>query len=47
MNVNQATVFDNRARNNPGADLNCDGKGTNTITANACETSTPAGLCGR
>jgi parallel beta-helix repeat protein len=46
-NVNKATVFDNRARSNSGTDLNWDGKGENSITANACETSTPAGACGK
>jgi parallel beta-helix repeat protein/probable HAF family extracellular repeat protein len=47
VNVNKATVFDNRARSNPGTDLNWDGKGENSISANACETSTPAGVCAR
>ena len=45
MNVNKAVVFDNRARNNTGADLNWDGKGENRIESNACESSTPAGAC--
>jgi parallel beta-helix repeat protein/probable HAF family extracellular repeat protein len=47
VNVSKATVFDNRARSNPGTDLNWDGKGENTITANACDTSAPAGVCAR
>jgi len=46
-NLLKATVFDNRARSNTGTDLNWDGKGENTITANACETSVPAGTCAR
>jgi parallel beta-helix repeat protein len=41
------TVFDNRARANSGVDLNWDGTGTNVFEANACDTSTPAGACGR
>jgi parallel beta-helix repeat protein len=43
----KATVFDNRARNNTGMDLNWDGKGDNRLEANACATSVPAGVCGR
>jgi parallel beta-helix repeat protein len=46
-NLLKATVFDNRARNNTGMDLNWDGKGDNRVEANACETSVPAGACGR
>ncbi len=46
-NSDRVTVFDNRARNNSGVDLNWDGKGTNVFEANACDTSTPAGACGR
>jgi parallel beta-helix repeat protein len=46
-NLLKATVFDNRARNNTGMDLNWDGKGDNRVEANACETSVPAGTCGR
>ena len=46
-NSDKVTVFDNRARNNSGVDLNWDGKGTNVFEANACDTSTPAGACGR
>jgi len=45
VNVNKATVFDNRLRNNTGADLNWDGKGENKIESNACVTSSPAGAC--
>jgi parallel beta-helix repeat protein len=47
VNVNKATVFDNRARNNSGVDLSWDGKGENKLDANACEKSTPAGACAR
>ncbi|MBI3684557.1 MAG: right-handed parallel beta-helix repeat-containing protein [Acidobacteria bacterium] len=47
VNVNKATLRDNRARGNTGMDLSWDGKGTNTFTANACESSTPAGACAR
>jgi parallel beta-helix repeat protein len=47
VNVNKATVFDNRARNNSGVDLNWDGKGENKLDANACDKSTPAGACAR
>ena len=46
-NLLKATVFDNRARNNTGMDLNWDGKGDNRLEANACDTSVPAGACGR
>lgn len=46
-NLLKATVFDNRARSNSGTDLNWDGKGDNRLEANACETSVPAGACGR
>lgn len=46
-NLLRATVFDNRARSNSGTDLYWDGKGEITITANACETSVPAGACGK
>jgi parallel beta-helix repeat protein len=45
VNVNKATVFDNRLRGNTGADLNWDGKGENKLEANACETSSPVGAC--
>ncbi|MCC6368360.1 MAG: right-handed parallel beta-helix repeat-containing protein [Bryobacterales bacterium] len=45
VNLSQATVFDNRARSNNGTDLSWDGKGENKIQSNACETSTPAGMC--
>lgn len=47
VNVTKATVFDNRARGNPGGDLMWDGKGENKLETNACETSTPAGACGK
>ena len=47
VNVNQATVFDNRARNNSGVDLTWDGKGDNRLEANACDNSTPANGCAR
>jgi len=47
LNVNKATLRDNRARGNTGVDLNWDGKGTNTFNANACENSEPAGVCAR
>jgi len=40
-------VFDNRARGNTGSDVNWDGKGENKFDLNACETSTPAGVCVR
>ncbi len=43
----KVTVFDNRLRSNTGGDVNWDGKGTNKFESNACETSTPAGGCGR
>ncbi len=46
-NLLKATVFDNRARSNTGTDLNWDAKGDNRVEANACETSVPAGACGR
>jgi parallel beta-helix repeat protein/probable HAF family extracellular repeat protein len=46
-NSDKVTVFDNRARANSGVDLNWDGTGTNVFEANACDTSTPAGACGR
>jgi parallel beta-helix repeat protein len=45
VNVNKATVFDNRLRNNTGGDLSWDSKGENKIEANACEKSNPAGAC--
>jgi hypothetical protein len=45
--VNQATVVDNRARNNTGVDLSWDGKGENRLEANACDNSTPASGCAR
>lgn len=45
VNLDQATVFDNRARSNTGTDLNSDGKGQNRIEANACDTTTLAGAC--
>ena len=41
------TVFDNRMRGNSAVDLSWDGKGENRIESNACETSTPAGVCGK
>ncbi|MDP2997174.1 MAG: right-handed parallel beta-helix repeat-containing protein [Bryobacterales bacterium] len=47
QNSNKVTVFDNRARNNSGVDLNWDGKGENKLDANACDKSTPAGACAR
>ncbi|MEK7405466.1 MAG: right-handed parallel beta-helix repeat-containing protein [Acidobacteriota bacterium] len=47
VNVNKATVFDNRLRSNSGGDLSWDGKGENSIASNACESSTPAGACAR
>ncbi len=47
QNSNKVTVFDNRARNNNGVDLNWDGKGENKLDANACDKSTPAGACAR
>ncbi len=47
VNVNKATVFDNRLRNNTGGDLSWDGKGENKLESNACDSSTPAGACGR
>ena len=47
VNVDKATVFDNRARGNSAADLQWDGKGDNRIEVNACETSSVAGLCAR
>jgi parallel beta-helix repeat protein len=46
-NLVKATVFDNRARNNTGADLNWDGKGDNRLEANACDTCLPASACGK
>ncbi|MEK7406297.1 MAG: right-handed parallel beta-helix repeat-containing protein [Acidobacteriota bacterium] len=46
-NVDKATVFDNRLRNNTGMDLSWDGRGDNKLESNACLTSTPAGACGR
>jgi parallel beta-helix repeat protein len=46
-NLVKATVFDNRARGNTGADLNWDGKGDNRIEANACDTCVPASACGK
>jgi parallel beta-helix repeat protein len=46
-NLFKATVFDNRARNNSGADLNWDGKGENRLEANACENCLPASACGK
>ena len=46
-NLLKSTVFDNRARNNTGMDLNWDGKSDNRVEANACEISVPAGACGR
>lgn len=44
-NLIKATIFDNRARGNSGADLNWDGKGENRLESNACETCTPASAC--
>ncbi|MEK7409357.1 MAG: hypothetical protein AAB225_30195 [Acidobacteriota bacterium] len=41
------TIFDNRLRDNTGGDLTWDGKGDNKLEANACNSSTPAGACGR
>ena len=46
-NLLKATVFDNRARGNTGADLHWDGKGDNRIEANACETCVPASACAK
>jgi parallel beta-helix repeat protein len=46
-NLVKATVFDNRARSNSGADLSWDGKGDNRLEANACDTCLPAPACGR
>ncbi len=46
-NLLKATVFDNRSRSNTGTDLSWDGKGENRLEVNACETSVPAGACGR
>lgn len=45
VNVNNATVFDNRMRNNNGGDLSWDGKGENKIEFNACDTSSPSSAC--
>ncbi len=45
VNVNKATVFDNRLRGNTGADFTWDGKGANKIDSNACATSSSAGAC--
>jgi len=45
--LTKATVFDNRARGNSGVDLSWDGSGENRIETNACETSVPAGACGK
>jgi parallel beta-helix repeat protein len=45
VNVNKATVFDNRMRNNNGGDLSWDGKGENKIESNACDTSSSPGAC--
>jgi len=47
VNVNKATVVDNRMVNNSGGDLNWDGKGENTIESNACVLSSPEGACSR
>jgi parallel beta-helix repeat protein len=47
VNVTKATVFDNRARSNSGTDLSWDGNGENKIDSNACESSNPAGACGK
>jgi parallel beta-helix repeat protein len=47
VNVNKATVFDNRAHKNTGMDLNWDGKGENRIEANACITSAPQEGCAK
>ena len=47
VNVNNATVFDNRLRGNSGSDLSWDAKGNNKLEVNACETSNPAGMCGQ
>jgi parallel beta-helix repeat protein len=44
-NLIKATVFDNRARGNSGADLNWDGKGENRLESNACENCAPASAC--
>jgi len=46
-NLLKATVFDNRARRNSGADLNWDGKGDNRIEANASERCVPAAACAK
>jgi parallel beta-helix repeat protein len=47
VNINNATVFDNRMRSNTGGDLSWDGKGENKIESNACDSSIPVGLCGK
>ncbi len=44
-NLIKATIFDNRARGNSGADLNWDGKGENRLESNACENCAPASAC--
>lgn len=41
------TVFDNRARNNTGLDINWDGSGGNKFDGNACNSSTPTGACAK
>ena len=41
------TVFDNRGRNNTGADINWDGAGTVKFDSNACDKSTAAGACAK
>lgn len=47
LSSNKATVLDNRAINNTGADLSWDGKGEDRFEANACATSTPTGACAK
>ncbi|HET8549337.1 MAG TPA: right-handed parallel beta-helix repeat-containing protein [Bryobacteraceae bacterium] len=47
QNSEKVSILDNRLRNNTGGDLNWDGKGENRVEANACDSSTPASVCGR
>jgi parallel beta-helix repeat protein len=44
---NGVTVFDNRGRNNTGADINWDGAGTVKFDSNACDKSTGEGACAK
>ena len=44
---NGVTVFDNRGRNNTGADINWDGAGTVKFDSNACDKSTGGGACAK